>query len=228
MTELKMTVSEDLLHKVIKKYHYREEDAGELRQVAHRMEAAMRGRSGFWCRLPQDSSPGEEPGPGAAEAVMTLGEGIDRLQEEYAFRQKFCECYMAEALGNELLLDCYVRFNDWIASQTPYHVAGYRFFGSREELPLEGMRDVLVHFRETAVKCNEVYCLQPKMSVVFLAGLTADADRVCEGICAGCGCRSCSNRMAGEKEASRRPDMPKGLLPYGYARILTHSADRIL
>lgn len=254
MTELHLAVSQELLQKVIQKYHYRQEDEPELRRAADRMESAMKGRSGFWCRLPdmivkehdmaggsrqehgmsggsrqehESGSGSLDPGvqgPSFAEAVLTLGAGIDELQNDYTEKEEFCECYMVETIGNELLLDCYVMFNEWVAQHTGWHVARYHFFGSRDDLPAEGMRNVLEHWKDADVWCNEAYCLVPKMSVVFLAELTRDENQVCEGICMGCGNRNCPNRMGTLEDAQRWPDVPGNTLPYGDTRILEGAA----
>ena len=242
MTELEITISDDLLKKVMRKYHYHEEDMEELRQVADVLEGVLKGRSGFWCRLPGTGKPqmqktaeehetAEEQGNSElqetmfVQVVMTLGAGVDELQNYYVDEEAFCECYMVETMGNELLLECYVEFNEWVARQSGWHVARYHFFGSREDMPLEGMKEVLEHYRDTAVACNDAYCLIPKMSVIFLAELTRDDQQICEGICMGCGNRTCPNRMGGMEE-QRWPNVPQRTLPYGYARILEHPGSR--
>ena len=50
MVKLELTISEELLQKAARKYHYLDEDMEELRRVARDLEEAMGGRSGFWCK----------------------------------------------------------------------------------------------------------------------------------------------------------------------------------
>ena len=158
--------------------------------------------------------------------AMTLGEGVDALQEHLSEEGELTRCYMAEALGNELLLEAYASFHQWVEKSQGrgVHVARYHFYGGEEALPLEKMREALMELGQDAVTCNDCFCLRPKKSVVFVAELTADPAVACQGICVGCDRKDCPNRVEKSEEAAIRwPDLPMGALPYGYARILRWS-----
>lgn len=182
MTELQITVHPALLMKVSQKYHYMEQDMETLCQVAEQMNHALRGRCGFW----SDHVDTGADHTMTINVVMTLGSGIDKLQENYTTLGNFVECYMTEVIAEELLLEAYVAFNEWVAANTYLHVKRYHFCGDGMSLPLKQMRKILASSACDAVSYNEAYCLTPKKSVVFRAELTTDACMICEGICAGC------------------------------------------
>lgn len=199
----KMT-SEAFLKRVAEKYHYLPEDMQELLIVAKIMKERILPEAFF--DVGNDYV--ETKGEACRGVVISLGEGIDKLQDSYTQEGKLTESYMIEALGNELLLETYAVWNDWIEEKTDYHVAKYIFFGSNEKYPLEQLPGFLTRV-SPSVTCNESYFMIPKKSVAFYASLTKEANIRCEGICQSCVRRDCPNRAKEEK-----------WLPYGYARIL--------
>lgn len=204
---LESCTTEEFLGNVCRKYHFTEEQKGELAQMACRMKAPMMEEAAFSLKWKEKAG---ERQP-MAQTVMTLGAGVDVLQQSYADEGKLSECYMIEVLGSELLLKAYGEYNHYVADTTEYHVAGYLFLESGREaegLGLEAMEQILAD-SGLDVSCNSAYCILPKKSVVFYARLTKDASAVCPGICRGCGNRECGSR-----------NQEKRLLPYGYARIL--------
>lgn len=169
----------------------------------------------------------------AQEVVMTLGAGVDRLQEELLSEGKLTEAYMVEVLGSEILLLAYTVFNSWVKEHTDFVVKRYYFLGMGEKAVIGGAdgkeKAAEVDLRLAAlpemlersglsVACTEGYCMVPKKSVAFYAELSKDRAVVCEGVCLGCGRKDCQNRMeAGERARGNRVlDRP---LTYGYARI---------
>lgn len=213
--KLELAADERFLDAVMKKFHFSPEDRACFLEVGDRVSAAAHKEAGFWYMEREES----------ALAVMTLGAGVDALQEQYAKECRLTECYMAETVAGELLLNAYREFNRWVEAHTGRHVARYRFFGAQEDdgaLSLEAMSGALRAFGIAQVQCNQACCLTPKKSVIFLAELTPDAGVRCEGICVGCGRKDCPNRCDREQEAAglRWPDLSGRPLPYGYARIL--------
>lgn len=221
--KLDLTVTESFLDTVIKKFHFSEEDRACFYDVGRKLEAAAQKEAGFWY-----AEQGE-----AALAVLTLGAGVDVLQEEYTKAGLLTECYMAETIAGELMMNAYRDFNCWVERNTGWHVARYHFFGAQEAgvqtdaakrerdvawqsqlhgdetvripdmLSLEEMSAVLHKLGITQVQCNHAYCLTPRKSVVFLAELTDDAGVRCEGVCVSCGREDCPNRCGREQEAVR-------------------------
>lgn len=153
--------------------------------------------------------------------VISLGPGIDILQEQYGEKGFLSKSYMLEALASELLLESYGAYNRYAAETTDYHVARYHFPESEAAYPLERMPELLAGLTER-VSCNAAFCLLPKKSVVFVAELTRDETVQCEGICMGCGNVRCINRIGitdafgWRRRMAKMTDMP---LNYGYSRI---------
>lgn len=193
------------LNRVAESYHYLPENLPELLPVAREMQKFIL-EEAFLETDKESEVPGKR---GKQKAVViTLGAGVDRLQDAYSEKGKLTESYMIEALGNELLLHTYRVWNDFVEAKTEYHVAKYIFMGSSEEYPLEKLPEFLARVSDK-VLCNEHFLMIPKKSVAFYTVFTKDGKVRCEGICQSCGRRDCQNRAKKER-----------LLPYGYARIL--------
>lgn len=233
---LELAVTEGFLDAAMKKFHFDEKDRDSFWKVGQQVEAAAKKEAGFWYRESR----------GLLQTVLTLGAGVDALQEQYTKDGLLTECYMAETIAAELMMAAYHSFNRWVEAHTGRHVARYYFYGNREaaeqaekknravpgqekagqsdpgSFSLRAMQEVVRAFGIPQVQCNQACCLTPKKSVVFAAELTADAGVRCEGICAGCGRRDCPNRYGTEEEGwkLRWPDFADRALPYGYARIL--------
>lgn len=182
------------IKKVCEKFHYEEINLSELQAVAGEMLPLMR-REAFWevC-APWTWDCGEKMDAVYEGVVMTLGKGLDCLQESYHKEGMLTESYMLEALASELLLHGYKAYNRHVRETGGWHVARYHFPGSEKSLPLEMLPDMLSRF-SVQVSCNKAFCIMPKKSVVFLAELTQDESVRCEGICVGCENVRCSNRM---------------------------------
>lgn len=215
-TELHLKVTEGFLHAVMKKFHFGQEEWELFRRIGAEVESAVQKRAGFWC-----SDCGAQS-QNLAVVALTLGAGVDELQERYAKEGLLTEMYMAETIAGELLLTAYRSFNRWVEKKTGRHVARYFFFGAQDTYPLDELPAALKMSGQQEVKCNRACCLTPKKSVVFLAELTDEETVRCEGICMGCGRGDCPNRCeeAEERERLRWPDLTDRALPYGYARIL--------
>ncbi len=213
------------LESVMSKAHYASEDRELLVDVLGKILDCME----------EDAAWGaKDVGAGRAqEVVMTLGAGVDKLQEALLAEGKLSEAYMVEVLGSEILLLAYTVFNSWVKEHTDFVVKRYYFLGMGEKAVIGGAdgkeKAAEVDLRLAAlpemlersglsVACTEGYCMVPKKSVAFYAELSKDRAVVCEGVCLGCGRKDCQNRMeAGERARGNRVlDRP---LTYGYARI---------
>lgn len=210
---------EQFLHSVMKKYHYDPEEYPNLKQIAGQMMPCLETEAGW-----QDTD-FEETFPAGERSFLavgiTLGKGIDDLQEKYLRDGHLTESYMIEVLSSELLLKSYQAYTKWVAGHRDLHVARLHFLGTEGTPGLENL-PALLRKLQLPVTCNEAYCMIPKKSVAFYAELTKDAFIKCAGICLGCGRRDCPNRME-EKEnfPLRFADMTDRPLSYGYARIFS-------
>ncbi len=223
---------EKFLHSVTKKYHYDEEEYPVLRQLAEEMYTCLQ-EEAVWQDLLYEEAFSEKEQPFSAVGI-TLGKGIDALQETYLGKELLTESYMIEVLSSELLLQSYRSYTEWTAIHHQLHVARLYFQGSNgdfgstsaqtelnKQLQIEYLPELLKKL-DLPITCNEAYCMLPKKSVVFYAKLTTDPFTKCAGICLGCGRRDCPNRME-EKEnfPLHFADMTDRPLSYGYARIFS-------
>ena len=235
------------LESVISKAHYASEDRELIFDILEKILKCME-EGAVWSGkdMERDLAQGARGIGGTAqvqEVVITLGDGVDKLQEEYLSACQLTEAYMVEVLGSEILLLAYAAYNTWIREHLDFAVKRYYFLGTGEYVTITGEDMDREHSGEEkraetdtgislklsalpdmlkrsglAVTCTEGYCMLPKKTVAFYAELTADHDTVCEGICMGCGRTDCPNRMdIGERTRGNRTlDRP---LTYGYSRI---------
>ena len=218
--------NEQFLHSVMEKYHYDPEEYPNLKRLAGEMIPCLETEAGWQDREIQETFPGRDQS--FLAVGITLGKGIDELQEKYLQNGFLTESYMIEVLSSELLLESYQAYTKWVADHRELHVArsvagesGSSEKKLNDRLQLENL-PVLLWELQMPVTCNEAYCMIPKKSVVFYAELTKDAFTKCAGICLGCGRGDWPNRME-EKEnfPLRFADMTDRPLSYGYARIFS-------
>ena len=220
--------NEQFLHGVMKKYHYDPEEYPNLKQIAQQMVPCLETEAGWQDRDFEETISPEERS--FLAVGITLGKGIDDLQEKYLQNGLLTESYMIEVLSSELLLKSYQAYTEWVAVHQELHVARLHFLGSESmvsdkkissRLRLENLPTLLLEL-QMPITCNEAYCMIPKKSVVFYAELTKDAFTRCAGICLGCGRKDCPNRM---EEKENFPlcfaDMTDCPLSYGYVRIFS-------
>lgn len=199
---IKECTTELFLKEVCGKYHYRNEDGRQLKQTAEAVRSCME-REAFWehCIFAENEAP-------FAGVIMSLGSGVDDLQEDYEKDGRLTESYMVETLSGEVLMRAYGAYNAWVAENTSYYVERYYFLGSEKAFPMELLPELLKKL-SCPVTCNAGYCMTPKKSVAFYALLTREPGVRCKGVCTGCRREDCPNKI---KEGHP--------LPYGYARIL--------
>lgn len=186
---LELAVSGELVDAAEKQYHFLPEDRDLLAQVGRDVEGAARQGARFWIRM--------DAGRGQAAAALTLGAGVDALQEEYGRTDRLLECYMAEVLADELMRSACGRMNEWIWEHAGLRVARYRFFGEDPALLPEDMPAELARLGAEGIRCNRGFCLIPKKSLAMRLELSADPQTACASVCSGCSRKDCPNRREG-------------------------------
>lgn len=218
-----------LTARTLARYHFPEDEREQLKQLCTRLKDACSDQ--ISCRFA--ACPEKED---RLAASMTLGKGVDELQEKLQEQDMLLESYMVETLAGEALMEAYSRFHAEIHRRTGWFVKQMSFLGSSsepiEQLPtLQKMLDCNGQYTASYITCNESLCLIPKKSVVFWTELTKEGVR-CAGVCDSCENVQCENRIpdnpdnqeAAEKtegvvESIRWPDLFERPLPYGYDRI---------
>jgi hypothetical protein len=209
-----------------KKYHFNENDVDELLEIYQQIQLVITPYAEY--RINRHTTGVELIDRGTAAAVaMSLGAGLDRLQERYMREEKLSEAYMLDCISSELLLVMYKEFNSSYARFHRRYVERYVFIG--DAIPVTAMRDVLefiavggvkakeekpdgevdadepekkLAYRD-AVAANEYGVLTPSKSVVFYAVLSENPASRCRGICLDCGNTDCENRY---QEARQLPE----------------------
>ncbi len=185
-------LSPSFLAGIRRKFHYGEEQDGELWEVAGEMLPRIR-EEAFW-ESRAHAFQTKADAVRYEDVAMSLGSGLDRLQEWYHKEGLLSKSYMLEVLAGELLMRGYGAYNDALSRKTGWHVAGYHFPGNGEDFPLE-MLPRLLDRLTLKIRCNAAFCMIPQKSVAFIAELTKDENIRCQGICAGCSNGNCPGRV---------------------------------
>ena len=93
--------NEQFLHSVMEKYHYDPEEYPNLKRLAGEMIPCLETEAGWQDREIQETFPGRDQS--FLAVGITLGKGIDALQEKYLQNGFLTESYMIEVLSSELL-----------------------------------------------------------------------------------------------------------------------------
>ena len=116
--------NEQFLHSVMEKYHYDPEEYPNLKSLAGEMILCLETEAGWQDREIQETFPG---GISLLAVGITLGKGIDELQEKYLQNGFLTESYMIEVLSSELLLESYRAYTEWVVVHRNLHVARLHF-----------------------------------------------------------------------------------------------------
>ena len=185
----------------MEKYHYDPEEYPNLKRLAGEMIPCLETEAGWQDREIQETFPGRDQS--FLAVGITLGKGIDELQEKYLQNGFLTESYMIEVLSSELLLESYRAYTEWVVVHRNLHVARLHFLGGEISETSEQKISSLLRLANLPMLLQEPFTK-------------------CAGICLGCGRRECPNRME-EKEnfPLRFADMTDRPLSYGYARIFS-------
>lgn len=93
------------IEQVMRKYHFSTEEKEALQQVYEKVRIYMAPYAIYRINTRMRGVPLLDAEQSALVA-MTLGEGVDRLQEYYEREHALSESYMVECVANELLCRC--------------------------------------------------------------------------------------------------------------------------
>ena len=96
----------------MEKYHYDPEEYPNLKRLAGEMIPCLETEAGWQDREIQETFPGRDQS--FLAVGITLGKGIDELQEKYLQNGFLTESYMIEVLSSELLLESYRAYTEWL------------------------------------------------------------------------------------------------------------------
>ena len=138
-----------------------------------------------------------------AGAVLTLGAGVDALQEEYQKQGLLMEAYLMDCLCRELLRKGSRALDERIRERMNLYAIRYLFPG--QNLPLEEMERIFLCFDgKVPVKLHPGFVLIPRQSVAYRIVLSDREPETCADICADCVRReSCERYTSGERYGNR-------------------------
>lgn len=125
-------------------------------------------------------------------AVVSLGNGVDELQDGYMRRECLTEAYMIECICMELLKIAYGQAAERIHAHTGMWISEFEFLGDRQ--PLSCMGEIFRRLKPDGISYNQAYMLEPKKTVVFFANLCTERGSGDGQICGACGNLFCPNR----------------------------------
>lgn len=180
----------DFLEETARRNGYGRKDMTELSRIAREVVRESGRKGSFVSKLIQEEAEGRRP---VTVNVLTLGEGVDRLQDRYREKENMTAVYMAEVISNELLMKSYEAYDRMLAETTAYRVKAFHFPGSEKAYPLSDIGKIL-RMLGAPVQCLKSFCMVPKKSVVFYAELTKEKGDVCQTVCQTCEKRNCLYR----------------------------------
>lgn len=150
----------------MEKYHYDPEEYPNLKRLAGEMIPCLETEAGWQDREIQETFPGRDQS--FLTVGITLGKGIDELQEKYLQNGFLTESYMIEVLSSELLLESYRAYTEWVVVHRNLHVARLHFLGGEisetSEQKISSMLrlanlPMLLQELALPVTCNAAYCM---------------------------------------------------------------------
>ena len=168
----------DFIEEAARKNGYGREDLPELSRIAGEVVRESGRKGSFASKLLQEEADGKRP---VTVSVLTLGEGVDRLQDRYRERENMTAAYMAEVISNEILMKSYEAYDRMLAETTDYRVKEFHFPGSEEAYPLSDIGKIL-DMLGAPVQCLKSFCMVPRKSVVFYAELTREKGNACRSV----------------------------------------------
>ena len=189
----------DFIEEAARKNGYGREDLPELSRIAGEVVRESGRKGSFTSKLLQEEAEGKRP---VTVSVLTLGEGVDCLQDRYRERENMTAAYMAEVISNEILMKSYEAYDRMLAETTDYRVKEFHFPGSEEAYPLSDIGKIL-NMLGAPVQCLKSFCMVPRKSVVFYAELTREKGNACRSVCQTCEKRSCPYRREGNRKGEQ-------------------------
>ena len=213
--KLQLHLQEKQYRDMLVQYHFGEHDLEQLRQIGSLIEQAAEPMMyyGLFTRGVEDDEASDDTSSVDRTAVIvTLGSGVDELQNRYTQRERLTESYMTECIGMEFLRAAYEQAAERIHAYTGRWISDFEFVG--DKIPFTYMEEAFRLLEPQEVSYNQAYMLTPKKTAVFLTNLCDERkDSYCH-ICEDCTYLVCPNRVKDSGNAALGKN-----LTYGYQKI---------
>lgn len=175
-----MELNQERLQKVLRKNRLTEEFMEELSEVYQHMSAQL------------DFEIYVERVEFTGYAVITLGDKIDGIHEEYMQKGEMLKAYLLDCLALEILENIYQVVPDIFLKENQFYVKQFQFPG--DQIPLEEIRTIFQICKPEKISYNDSYMLKPLKSVAFLAELSTEKSNTEYTMCQQCSNKNCLSR----------------------------------
>jgi hypothetical protein len=191
MLPLSVALEQKDFSRMLQKYHFQDSDQPLLQDNYALLLPHIHAKGYFALDVPVASITYDS----YALGLVTLGNGIDELQQEYTKQQNLTESYMLDCLGLELLSKSYQEVVKEVQRMTDKWVTSIDFLGDTYPLSLLPKFFEILHPED--ISYNRDFMLTPLKSVSFLLPLsdTKTEHDVCN-LCTHCGNEQCILRHA--------------------------------
>lgn len=197
--KLEPYIEEESYGQILSRYHFRESDEARIRALAKRVLLAAEPLLYYAPRSLEEQS--------GLAVLVTLGAGVDDLQNACTEEGRLSESYMIECIAMELLGNAYEQSAEKIYDHYGQWISGFAFLGSA--VPIQEMETLFRILKPQEIFYNQAYMLTPKKTVAFYTTLTGKRQEAYCNQCESCGNTKCAHRKAhftyGYQQIFRRP-----------------------
>lgn len=193
--KLELYLEDNACAQMRSRYHFSKGDEARIRALTDRLLSVAEPVLYY-----APKSAGEQ---GCLAVLVTLGAGVDELQDACTKDGLLGESYMVECIAMELLGSAYEQSAERIYGHYGLWPGRFAFLGS--ERPIEETEVLFRMLRPADISYNQAYMFTPKKTVAFYTTLTAKRQ---ESYCNQC--ETCRNTRCANRRAS---------LTYGYQQI---------
>ncbi len=197
---LKAELDERCLYDILEKYHIADEEYDDIKRCYRRLFPMVHAAVCYKLYNSEEDASGRKIGKikdieavNYAEAVITLGNGVDNFQDNCQAQGNFSWGYYTECISMELLSKAYEEFDNFLQSESGLWAGDYEYIGS--DYPLEEMIPVFARLRQKQVTYNNAFALEPRASVAFVVPLYAEKIHK-RTMCETCLSKDCKYRRA--------------------------------
>lgn len=186
------------LENIMNRYHFSDTDFFSLQALSRSVAPLLQPKAYYIWKEKKEPILYED----YAVVFLTLGNGVDELQDVYLNRQCLSEAYMIECIAMEALTQAYEIFVKKVQAERGKWAAKIDFLG--DTYPMELLPELYEGFEQMEITFSEQLVLSPKKSVVFLLPMSEHKMKNPCHICENCGNTECLFREESKKNESRK------------------------
>ena len=178
-------IAEDGYRQILPRYHFQEKEEDLIRSLTKQLYQVLDSATYFACKSPREEN--------RLAVLVTLGSGVDHLQEAYTKAGQLTEGYMIECIAMKLLKNAYEQAADKIYSHYGRWAGRFEFLG--EAVPIEALEEMFTILEPKEISYNQAYMLMPKKTAAFFTTLTENRQTAYCNFCQTCSHVKCVHRQ---------------------------------